>query len=105
MSFNRKMRDRIAALEDQNGRLAAELKRTRTYAQLLEKQFKKTRRLPWWKALFIQDWYGWTITCLGCGDSWADGEMLPRPFKPRWRTESIAEARQRYKELMERAAA
>lgn len=53
MSFNRKMRDRIAALESVNGRMAAELMRTRTYVKLLEKQVKKTMpRLPWWKRLF-----------------------------------------------------
>lgn len=40
----------------------------------------------------LQLWYGQTITCLGCGDMWTDGEMHPRPFKPRWRAENKAAA-------------
>lgn len=43
---------------------------------------------------FLQLWYGQTITCLGCGDMWTDGEMHPRPFKPRWRAENTAKAQQ-----------
>lgn len=43
---------------------------------------------------YDQPWYGPTLTCLGCGDRFSDGERLPRPFKPRWRRESIAEAEQ-----------
>lgn len=39
-------------------------------------------------------WYGVTWACCGCGDSWTDGEMHPRPFKPRWRAQAIARARQ-----------
>lgn len=42
---------------------------------------------------FFQEWYGWHITCLGCGDQWQDGEMLERPFMPRWRKENIESAR------------
>ncbi len=41
---------------------------------------------------FLQLWYGQTATCLNCGDMWTDGEMHPRPFKPRWRSENIAAA-------------
>lgn len=41
----------------------------------------------------FQEWYGWTVTCLTCGDKWQDGEMLPRPFKPRWRNENVEAAR------------
>lgn len=37
-------------------------------------------------------WYGPTITCCGCGDSWSDGEMLERPFRRGWRKESIGRA-------------
>ena len=33
----------------------------------------------------FQEWYGWTITCLTCGDRWQDGEILPRPFARGWR--------------------
>lgn len=50
----------------------------------------RRRRMYGW----FQHWYGWTVTCLGCGDRWSgDGEMAERPFKPRWRAERIAEAR------------
>jgi len=37
-------------------------------------------------------YYGWTITCLGCGDRWMDGERGERPFARGWRQESIARA-------------
>ena len=37
-------------------------------------------------------YYGPTVTCLGCGDSWSCGERHERPFKRRWRKESIAAA-------------
>lgn len=43
---------------------------------------------------FLQLWYGQTLACLSCGDMWTDGEMHPRPFKPRWRAENIARAQQ-----------
>jgi hypothetical protein len=43
-------------------------------------------------------WYGATITCLGCGDSWTDGEMHPRPFRPRWREDAIARGRKAWDE-------
>lgn len=39
-------------------------------------------------AAFDALWYGPTWTCLGCGDSWGDGERLERPFRPRWRQEA-----------------
>ena len=38
------------------------------------------------------EWYGWSVTCIGCGDRWQDGEMCPRPFAPRWRKMSIQDA-------------
>lgn len=41
---------------------------------------------------YLAIWYGQTLTCLNCGDMWTDGEMHPRPFKPRWRKENIAAA-------------
>lgn len=43
-------------------------------------------------------YYGPTITCLGCGDSWSCGEMLDRPFKRAWRTEAIAKAKKAWAE-------
>lgn len=49
----------------------------------------------WWS----EPWYGPTWTCLACGDRWSDGERLERPFKPRWRQESIASARRMYARL------
>lgn len=33
----------------------------------------------------FEAWYGPTAYCLGCGDSWQDGERSPRPFKRAWR--------------------
>ena len=45
----------------------------------------------------FQEWYGWSSTCLCCGERWGDGEMCERPFKPRWRKENIESAvRQTY---------
>lgn len=41
---------------------------------------------------FDQLWYGITWTCLGCGDQWCGVELLPRPFRPRWRRDNIARA-------------
>lgn len=42
---------------------------------------------------FSQEWYGPTWTCLRCGDSFADGERLPRPFARGWRKANIWRAR------------
>lgn len=41
----------------------------------------------------LYEWYGWMVTCCGCGDSWEDGERLPRPFARGWRAAAIARAR------------
>lgn len=41
---------------------------------------------------WFQDWYGWEVTCLGCGDRWQDGERGERPFMRGWRKDSIAKA-------------
>lgn len=41
---------------------------------------------------YFQHWYGMTWTCMTCGDMWADGEILPRPFKRGWRQENIDHA-------------
>lgn len=43
--------------------------------------------VTWW-----QEWYGFNTTCLRCGCEWADGEILPRPFEPGWRSVNIAAA-------------
>ena len=45
---------------------------------------------------FLQAWYGWDLTCIGCGERWQDGERMPRPFEPRWRERSIQSARDRW---------
>lgn len=46
---------------------------------------------------FFTEWYGWHSTCLKCGDQWEDGEMLERPFAPRWRKQSIEHAKKRWR--------
>lgn len=50
---------------------------------------KRRKMLVRWEA-----WYGDTITCLTCADVWMDGECMPRPFRPKWRQERLARARQ-----------
>lgn len=47
---------------------------------------------------WFTDWYGWSSTCLRCGDRWEDGELLPRPFAPRWRERNKEEARKRWRQ-------
>lgn len=37
--------------------------------------------------------YGATDTCLGCGDSWSDGELRERPFARGWRQRAVAAAK------------
>lgn len=43
---------------------------------------------------FCAEWYGWDITCAGCGDRWQDGELCPRPFARGWRQQNIRHARE-----------
>lgn len=50
---------------------------------------ERPRRMLGW---FVE-WYGTTWTCAGCGDQWADGERLERPFAPGWRRQNIERAR------------
>jgi len=45
-------------------------------------------------------WYGTTWSCCGCGDSWTDGEMHPRPFARGWRKKAITEARRTWIEAI-----
>lgn len=45
---------------------------------------------------FFQEWYGWMVTCIACGERWEDGERLPRPFAPGWRKDNIRSARRRW---------
>ncbi len=46
---------------------------------------ERPRRMIGWHV----EWYGTTWTCAGCGDKWADGERIERPFAPGWRRERI----------------
>ena len=43
-------------------------------------------------------WYSATATCCHCGDSWADGEALERPFARGWRKKAVAKARKQWDE-------
>lgn len=47
---------------------------------------------------WLYKWYGWYEICLRCGEQWQDGEMLPRPFMPRWRRKNIDAAKRRWRE-------
>jgi len=40
----------------------------------------------------FQEWYGTQWTCLACGDRWADGELLERPWRRGWRRDSVLSA-------------
>ena len=40
-----------------------------------------------------QEWYDTIWTCCRCGDAWAGGEMLPRPFARGWRQRAQRRAR------------
>ena len=55
-----------------------------------------------WFVCVHYEWYGWNVTCLRCGDTWEDGEMLPRPWMPQWREKSIANAENQYRRLKDR---
>jgi len=50
-------------------------------------------------AATFEDYYGWHKTCLKCGESWQDGEMLERPFERGWRKRRIEQAKQTYRRL------
>lgn len=54
---------------------------------------KRSRRMLGW----LYEWYGWTLTCLGCGDRWTEGEMHERPFRRGWRAQSKASAKARWR--------
>lgn len=47
----------------------------------------------------FEAWYGWTLTCLNCGDRWTDGELCPRPFQPRWRELRLMNAKKKAAKL------
>jgi hypothetical protein len=41
------------------------------------------------------EWYSAQATCLCCGDSWSEGELMMRPFYHGWREERIEKAKRR----------
>ena len=44
-------------------------------------------------------WYGFYWTCLSCGERFhSDEGRMERPFMPRWREESIKEAKEIWRE-------
>jgi hypothetical protein len=43
----------------------------------------------------FEEWYGWTITCLTCGDQWMDGQRGDRPFERGWRKKAVEYAKKR----------
>jgi ribosomal protein L37AE/L43A len=51
---------------------------------------------------FFQEWYGWTVTCLGCGRKWQDGEWMPLGFYRTARQDNIDRAKKRWKEYQRR---
>lgn len=68
----------------------------------------KKQKCPTCKGLrrFICDfyeWHGWYQTCLTCGDTWAEGERLERPFRRGWRQEAVKEAKERAKNCYDRS--
>jgi hypothetical protein len=46
---------------------------------------------------WFEDWYGWYFTCLRCGERFADGEMMERPFTPKWRQHNIESIKKFYR--------
>ena len=45
------------------------------------------------------EWYGVLTTCLTCGDSFSDGECLPRPCAKGWRLREVAKAKKKLSNL------
>lgn len=48
------------------------------------------------------EWYGPTVTCLGCGDTWHSGELSQRPAERGWRQRAIERARQLWRDIGEK---
>jgi hypothetical protein len=55
----------------------------------------RRRRMAGWDS---GPYYGPTLICCGCGDSWSCGEMRPRPFRRGWRAKEIAAAKRAWEE-------
>ena len=47
--------------------------------------------------LYFEEWYGASLTCLKCGESWCGGEMRPRPFQRGWRKEAVRHIKEWYR--------
>lgn len=47
------------------------------------------------RRMLVEDgaWWGFTITCLTCGDRWGEDGRMPRPFARGWRERSVAKAK------------
>ena len=50
-------------------------------------------------------WYGTIWTWCACGDSWGDGERLPRPFARGWREQASRLAKKRWTDAPPRCEA
>jgi len=50
-----------------------------------------------WFMRVHEEWYGVRETCLKCGEQWGEGEMLERPFAPRWRKKNVEMAKREYR--------
>jgi hypothetical protein len=68
-----------------------------TYRAILRCPVCKRRRRH---VVTLGGYYGSTIGCLGCGDSWMDGELAPRPWRRGWREESKARLRAKWASAM-----
>lgn len=64
---------------------------------------------PWCKRRtfflgFYTPWYGFTWTCLKCGDSHDGEEWSPRPFERAWRKRAVDSVKKRWRAWNQAAA-
>lgn len=64
---------------------------------LLRRKDCPTCERPSRMVVLTWEWYGPSVTCMRCGERWEDGEMMERPFAPRWRERSKEAARRAYR--------
>ena len=50
------------------------------------------------------NWVGWWMTCLRCGEQWAGDEWMPRPFQRGWRKKNIENAKRLWRAYHPKAA-
>lgn len=55
---------------------------------------RRTYMLGW-----FYEWYGWTVTCLHCGEMWTGEEMHNRPFARGWRKHNIEAAKKHWRQV------